>query len=125
FYSVIGGWAIAYIPKFVAGVFRGADAATVGAEFEAMLADPLVLLAWHSIFMIATIWFVARGISGGIEKAVSFMMPSLFILLVALVIYAVIEGDFAAGASFLFHPDFSKITPGVVLAAMGQAFFSA
>src|SRR5690606_33945908 len=52
-------------------------------------------------------------------------MPSLFILLVALVIYAAIEGDFAAGFNFLFHFDFSRITPAVVLAAMGQAFFSA
>lgn len=125
FYSVIGGWAIAYVPKFIAGTFRGADAAGVGAEFDALLADPVTLFAWHSIFMVATIWFVARGITGGIEKAVNFMMPSLFILLVALVIYAAIEGDFAAGFNFLFHFDFSRITPGVVLAAMGQAFFSA
>lgn len=125
FYSVIGGWATAYVPKFVAGTFRGADAAAVGAEFDAMLADPVTLFIWHTIFMIATVWFVARGISGGIEKAVNFMMPSLFILLVALVIYAAVEGDFAKGAWFLFHFDFSKITPAVVLAAMGQAFFSA
>jgi len=52
------------------------------------------------------------------------MMPALFIMLIGLVVYGMIEGDFSHAVRFLFAPDFSKITPGVALSAMGQAFFS-
>ena len=60
----------------------------------------------------------------GIEKAVKFLMPALFVMLVALVGYAAVAGDLARALDFLFQADFSKITPQVVLGAVGQAFFS-
>ena len=51
-------------------------------------------------------------------------MPLLFLLLVAFCINSFTLPGFREGVTFLFNPDFSAITPGVLLGAMGQAFFS-
>jgi NSS family neurotransmitter:Na+ symporter len=74
--------------------------------------------------MAITTFIVARGIKGGIELAVKILMPVFFVMLLLITITSGIIGDFAAGASFLLTPDFSKITPTVILSATGQAFFS-
>ncbi len=124
FYSVIGGWALAYIPKFMSGAVVSTDPDVVTAQFNALLASPGQLLIWHSLFMGLTVLVIARGIHAGIEQAVTILMPALFLLLVALVIYAGVTGDFTRAWSFLFAFDFSKITGAVVLNALGQAFFS-
>ncbi len=124
YYSVIAGWALSYIFRTASGVFTGANAELVNNTFTELVSDPERLLAWHSIFMIATMVVVARGVQNGLEKAVRYLMPSLFILLVVLMIYAMNSGYFLKGATFLFSPDFSKIDANAVLTAMGHAFFT-
>ncbi len=124
FYSVIAGWALAYVPKLALGHFRAASADQVAAEFSALLGSPGTLALLHGLFMVLTVSIVAVGLKRGIERAVRFMMPSLLLMLIALVLYAAIEGDMAQTVRFLFQADFSKINSGVVLQAIGQAFFS-
>lgn len=124
FFSVIGGWAIAYIFKTFSGTFTGMSAAEVGATFDDFLHSPLAMIRWHGVFMVCTIYIVARGIKAGIEQAVTIMMPALFLMLIALVIYGMFAGEFLQALDYLFHPDFSRLTPAVVLAAFGMAFFS-
>jgi len=124
FYSVVAGWAVAYLPKIASGAFTGADGEFVSAEFSRLTASPGRLAFWHAVFMAATVVIVGRGVQGGIEKAVRFLMPALFVMLILLVGYAAVEGDFSQAATFLFQADFSKIDADTVLAAIGQAFFS-
>lgn len=124
FFSVIAGWSIAYIIKTASGTFSGLTPTEVGAEFDDFLHRPAVLLGWHALFMVITVTIVARGIKGGIERAVKIMMPALFVMLVGLVVYGMFAGEFAEAVTYLFKPDFSKITPEVTLSAFGQAFFS-
>ncbi|MFQ5535769.1 MAG: sodium-dependent transporter [Sphingomonadales bacterium] len=124
YYAVIGGWTLDYAWLSVTGVLSGLDSAGSTAAFDSLLASPLRLVFWQSIFLTATVWIVARGLSGGIEKAVKFLMPLLFALLVILVAFALVVGDARAGLDFLFYPDFSRLSWGMVLAAVGQAFFS-
>ncbi len=124
FYSVIAGWTLAYVFRTAGGVFDGATATTVNRVFAALVADPERLLAWHTIFMGMTMIVVARGVRGGLERAVRFLMPALFVLLIVLVGYALNSGRFDEGLRFLFAPDFGRLTAAVVLAAVGQAFFS-
>jgi len=124
FFSVIAGWALAYIFKTASGTFVGMSGAEVAATFGEFLQSPGTLIAWHAVFMICTVFIVARGIKGGIEKAVTIMMPTLFVMLIGLVIYSMFAGEFLQALRFLFTPDFSKLTPAVTLAAVGQAFFS-
>ncbi|MBL4850893.1 MAG: sodium-dependent transporter [Gammaproteobacteria bacterium] len=124
YYSVIAGWAISYIFTTGAGTFTGADAASVGQHFDELTKSPLTLIFWHSIFMLMTMAVVVRGIEGGIEKAVRFLIPALFVLMIVMVLYAMTTSGFAQGLHFMFTPDFSKISTEGVLAAMGQAFFT-
>jgi len=124
YYSVIAGWALAYMFRVGAGTFSGADAEQVGAAFEGLLHSPEVLLAWHTIFMLMTMLVVARGVRSGLEAAVRFLMPLLFVLLAVMVGYAMSTGAFMEGVRFLFEPDFSKLTGTSILVAMGHAFFT-
>ncbi|MBV0933604.1 sodium-dependent transporter [Marinobacterium weihaiense] len=124
FYSVIGGWALAYVGKIASGVFTGADAATIGGAFEGMLASTGDLLLWHSIFMAVVVLIVGRGIRSGMEKAINTLMPLLFVLLFIMVGYATTTGKFGEAVSFMFSPDFSKLTTEGVLKALGHAAFT-
>jgi NSS family neurotransmitter:Na+ symporter len=124
FYYVVASWVLAYVVLSIEGAFSGIDAAGTSAIFAQLLNDPLRLSIWFGIFMAMTIFVVAGGIRSGLERAVRFLMPSLFALLVIMVLYAAIAGDFARGWHFLFRFDLSKITPAVILAAVGQAFFT-
>jgi NSS family neurotransmitter:Na+ symporter len=124
FYSVIAGWAVAYIYESGSGQFGGADVASVDATFNALISSPVRAGLWHSGFMLITVLVVARGVERGLERAVRVLMPALFGLLLVLLGYSMMEGDFRAGVHFLFEPRFDELSPGGVLEAMGQAFFT-
>ena len=124
YYSVIAGWAMAYIFKAGNGNFEGQAAGAINAQFDALLADPVTLAAWHATFMALTVVILIRGLRNGIERTVQVLMPLLFVLLLVLVGYAVVEGDMAAGLHFMFDFDVSGINGRVVLMAIGHAFFS-
>ncbi len=124
FYYVVASWVLAYIVLAIEGAFTASDADGTHRMFTALVTDPFRLSLWFAIFMGMTIFVVASGIRDGLERAVKFLMPSLFALLIVMVAYAAYVGDFARGFSFLFSFDPSKITPEVVLAAIGQAFFT-
>ncbi len=124
FYSVIAGWALAYVFRTAAGVFAGVTADGAASIFSGLVSDPERLLAWHTIFMVMTMVVVSRGVRSGLEKAVRILMPLLFLLLLLLVGYAMNSGKFAEGLAFLFTPDFSALSAGAVLTAMGHAFFT-
>ncbi|MEQ1637727.1 MAG: sodium-dependent transporter [Methylococcales bacterium] len=124
YYSVIAGWATAYVFKAFIGSFSGGDARDIKELFDNFTGSPLTLIFWHSLFMCATMWIVAQGVRHGLERAVRLLMPGLFVILMVLVGYAMTTGAYEQGLSFLFKPDFSKITGSAVLIAMGHAFFT-
>lgn len=124
FYAVIGGWALVYIGKAAIGVFVGADAEAIGGQFNNLLANPWELLLWHTVFMAIVVFIVGRGIRSGLEKAVNMLMPLLFVLLIVMVFYAMNSGSFGRAVSFMFSPDFSRLTAEGVLVALGHAAFT-
>ncbi|MFO7909074.1 sodium-dependent transporter [Vreelandella aquamarina] len=124
FYSVIGGWSLNYTLNAVTGTFTGQDADSIGDIFSNMLASPGTLLLWHSAFMLLVVGIVARGVTQGIESAVRSMMPALVILMLILAGYGMTTGHFGEALGFMFSPDWGALDGGVVLAAMGQAFFT-
>ncbi len=130
-YSVVGGWALVYVWYAVSGAFHVAVADPAQASvaikgiFSGLKASPAQLLLWHTVFMAMTVFIVARGVKAGLETAVTYLMPALFVLLVLLVGYAAVStGKIVEGAAFLFRPDFSKLTWDAVLVALGHAFFT-
>ncbi|MEM1175897.1 MAG: sodium-dependent transporter [Pseudomonadota bacterium] len=124
FYSVIGGWTLAYIPQGLTGAFTDATPESVGAIFGALVGSWWKLAICHTIFMALTVFVVARGVERGLEQAVRFMVPALLLILLIMLGYSITSGSFMKGVEFMFTPDFSKVTGDTVLAAMGQAFFT-
>ena len=124
FYSVIAGWTISYIFKSLTGSFVLITAAGSSAKFESFISDPEKLILWHTIFMILTCFIVSKGIKSGIEKAIKFLIPGLFIILLGLAIYSSTLEGFSDAMNYFFIIDFDKINSSVVLSAMSMAFFS-
>ncbi|MGR8921411.1 MAG: sodium-dependent transporter [Gammaproteobacteria bacterium] len=124
FYSVVAGWSLAYVFYTAGGVFEGTTIHGSEATFGKLTGSALELLVWHTAFMGMTMFVVARGVSGGLERAVKFLTPALFGILILMVLYAMVTGDVGAALRYLLEPDFSKLDGGSVLAALGQAFFS-
>ena len=124
YYSVVAGWALAYVVETATGTFSGVSSEQAGEVFNNLISNPRRLLFWHSVFVFLTMVVVVRGVSKGLETAVRILMPALFILIFIMIGYAMLYGDFIESLKFLFAPDFTKLSPEVVLKAMGQAFFS-
>jgi len=124
FYSVVAGWTLEYIFQAGSGNFLTATDGEIGEIFDSLLRDPGQLLVMHTLFMALTVVVVAMGVRSGLERAVKFLMPALFILLLIMVGYAMSTDGFQEGLYYLFHPDWSKLSGEGFLVALGQAFFS-
>ncbi|VAV90427.1 Sodium-dependent transporter, SNF family [hydrothermal vent metagenome] len=124
FYSVVAGWTLDYALGMGIGTFNNLEKGASATMFQDLLASPVKLILWMTVAIGITVAIVARGLKNGLETTVKILMPALFVILIVLVLYASITGDFARSFAFMFEPDFSKITPKLVLMAAGQAFFS-
>ena len=124
FYSVIAGWTISYIIKSLTGSFTLITAAGSSAKFQTFISDPEKLILWHTIFMILTCYIVSKGVKSGIEKAIKFLIPGLFLILIGLAVYASTFPGFSEVMMYFFVADFDKVNSSVVLSAMSMAFFS-
>ncbi len=122
FYPVVGGWAVAYIFKSVSGLLAAPD--MIGGVFDGFVTASVEPLIWTAVFLIMNMVIVGKGVAGGIETAGKFLMPILFIILIVIAGYGFTLPNAIEGVKFLFIPDFSKVTGGTFLAALGQAFFS-
>jgi len=122
FYPVVGGWSLAYVGKVFTGLLSAPDA--IGTTFDSFITNPFVPLMWMVGYLVLNIMIVVKGISTGIEKAGKVLMPLLFGILIAISIKGLTLPGAMAGMEFLFKPNFSVVNPSVVLAALGQAFFS-
>lgn len=124
YYSVIAGKTIHYVMKILTGLLWDLDIAAAEETINSLNGSVFSLTFWHSVFMFLTMYIVMKGVNEGIEKAVEFLMPGLFLILMVLVLYAMFSDGFGQGMSFMFSPDFSQLSTGTVLVAMGQAFFT-
>jgi NSS family neurotransmitter:Na+ symporter len=124
YYTVLSGWTLDYFVKAATGSFEGVDAAATSSMFSGLLANPWVLMFWNTVVHILIIIVIRQGVQSGLERAVKILMPALFGAIVVMVIYGVFAGDMTSTLKFLLEPDFSKITFGTLMRAIGQAFFS-
>ena len=124
YYSVVGGWSIDYLWRSLTVGFHVDEVGAVSSAFGAFIARPWAPLACHTLFLGGCAWIVSAGVKSGIEKFNKITMPLLFVLIVLIMVYSVSLPGAKAGVEYLVRPDFSKITPSAVAAAMGQSFFS-
>lgn len=124
FYSVIGGWTLAYtVGSALSGLPVG-DAQAVQARYDALLASPGRMSAYHALFLALAAAVVARGVSRGIEAASKLLMPLLVVLVAGLALYSALQGDLRAALRFLFALDLERFTAHAALEALGLGFFS-
>lgn len=122
FYSVVAGWTLHYtIESFANNLTAGQDFSAV---FNSFVTNPWKPIAFQLVFLLMTHFVVSRGVESGIERFSKVMMPVLLVIIVVLMCFSLTMPGAGEGLRFLLRPDFSKVTTGVVLSAMGQAFFS-
>lgn len=131
FYSVIGGWVLYYIFEHARGLASNIFQSDLGGipsdtkgHFGSFISNAWHPIFWHLLFMLGTAWIVLKGVAAGIEKYSKIMMPCLFLLLIVVLIRSVTLNGSEAGITYYIKPDFSKITPEAIIAAVGQVFFS-
>ena len=123
FYSDVAGWVYAYIFKAISGEISTTDPKVAAEVFGKLVSNPLSSLLWQWVVLGVTGSIIMLGVSKGIEAVARKLMPLLFILLLVLCVRSLTLPGAMQGLAFLFSPDFAKITPVVVLTAMGLAFF--
>ncbi|MBN2405690.1 MAG: sodium-dependent transporter [Coriobacteriia bacterium] len=123
FYTDVAGWVYSYAFKSLTGGFSqvgATETADVFAKYVGSVAGPLV---WQWIVLATISVIIIAGVTKGIERMTKTLLPILLVLLLICDIRALTLPGAFAGVEYLFRPDFTKITAGVVLAALGLAFF--
>lgn len=121
FYAVVGGWVMYYALQFLHG--NGLSLADAG-YFAAFTAEPVVPAVCTLIFIALTAGIILRGVRRGIEKTTRILMPVLLVMLVALAVYCICMPGGFDGLWYFLYPDFSQFSADLVVAALGQMFFT-
>lgn len=134
FYMVVAGWTLEYFWQSLTG---GLYTPVAGCE----TADDPLQFSFHNhmkdyitgswrplivtyVMILLNFVILMKGVQKGIEKMSNIMMPVLFLLLVGFACVAMTFPKAFEGLAYFLHPDFSKITPAVMINALGQSFFS-
>lgn len=130
YYSAVAGWVYSYVPKAISGDFSSVSGMSNEAalkftsdKFTESISGVYSPIFWQAVVIIVVSVVLIAGIKKGIEKATKFLMPLFLVLILVCDIRSLSLSKAGEGLSFLFHPDFSKITPLVLVTAMGLAFF--
>lgn len=121
YYCVIGGWVTKYIEVFAVGQMENASNDSFFSVFISKTGEPIF---WASVFIILTAVIVMLGVQKGIEKASKILMPVLVVLSVIIAIYGLTVDGAIDGLIYYIKPDFSKLSVGTFIAALGQLFYS-
>ncbi|KXG44155.1 hypothetical protein U473_09180 [Tepidibacillus decaturensis] len=124
FYTMVGGWSIFYMFAAIKGDFTGLTPDQFGQYFGSFISQSFQPIIFQIIFLLLTVFIAVRGVEKGIEKSNKILMPLLTLLLVILMFRSLTLPGATKGLDFLFNFDLSKLTPLMILAALGQAFFS-
>lgn len=125
YYAVIAGWLMGYWAAAMEGGLSFLQSPQLAHEhFENSISSFSFSYIWPQCFLLLSGFVVMAGVRSGLERASKSLMPILFILLVSLVIWATYGSDIKPIVSAMFYPDWSRLTPTAVLAALGHSFFT-
>lgn len=122
YYCVIGGWVTKYMVGYL--VEGPAALADGGDFFSSFIASGSESMAFMLVFMALTYLVVALGVNKGIEKSNLVMMPLLIVMAAAVAIYALTLPGAVDGLAFYLVPDLTKLSPELIISALGQTFFT-
>ena len=123
FYTEVAAWVFAYIIKSLSGALLSTNPEVTSQAFTALVTNPTQSLVWQWVVLGWVAVIIAAGVSKGIEAMTKRLMPLLFLLLLAIGIRGLTLPGASEGLAFVFRPDFSAVTWGTVLVAMGLSFF--
>lgn len=123
YYAVVSGWCLEYIYGSATSQI-GTDRVAIGQYFDDFAADPVRPVLWTVAFLLITHFVIVRGVRNGIERASKVLMPTLFILLLVIVVASCMLPGAEKGITFLFQPDLDKVNGDMFLGALGQSFYS-
>lgn len=124
YYCIVGGWVLKYIQVYLAGAQFGAGEMAYENYFVNFISKPVEPLLWGALFLAMCVYVVVRGVSKGIEKVSRFLMPCLFLILLAIVIRSVTLPGAGEGLRYLFTVRPGTVNGNTLVGALGQAFFS-
>ena len=124
FYFVVAGWSLEFVYQSLFSSFQGVSGDVIAHNFDIFRYDTYRPYLWIVVFVLLTAGVLYAGVEKGIEKWSKVLMPMLFAIILYLCVYAIFLPNSIEGYRFYFDTDFSKITPSVIIAALGQAFFS-
>lgn len=124
FYSVVAGWIVEYLFQSLIGGLNGHTPQEYSDIFNSLVGSPWRSLLWTYLFLGANFLILRKGIQKGIERISNILMPVLFLLLLVFCVNSLLLPCAGEGLKFLFVPDFSQVSPSMMVGAMGQAFFS-
>ncbi len=124
YYAIIAGWSLDFIYESAAGNMMNHTPESLSTAFHAFISSGMKPIMWTLLFLVLSCGILVFGVTKGIEKANKILMPLMVIILVGMVVNSVTLSGWSEGVNFLFEPDFSKLTWGVALKALGQSFFS-
>lgn len=124
FYSTIGGWCVAYAVDAATGGGVITDMKLLGEYFNSFVSDPWMSIFYQLVFMLMTAGVVIFGVQKGIERLAKYLMPTLFILMIVLIIRGLTLPGAWAGVEFMFSFDWDNFNADSIFNAMGFCFFS-
>lgn len=117
FYTVVSGWILYYFFSFLTG-----NSANLG--FVSMISNPGLNMFYMGVVVALGFLVLSFNLQGGLERVTKYMMVALLLLMIVLASNSATLPGAKEGLTFYLLPDFSKITPSVIVAAMNQAFFT-
>ena len=124
FYFVVTGWCVDYLYEAATNAYIGMGSDELLQHFNTNMANTPKIIICSIIPVLLTsaiLWF---GVSKGIERLSKILMPLLLIMMSLMVVRVLMLDGSGVGLRFFFKPDFSQITPSVIMTAAGQCFFS-
>lgn len=123
YYAVVSGWCLQYVYASFFGELTG-NADFVNHYFAEFSSDPWRPVIWTLAILVITCLVIVNGVRSGIERTSKMLMPTLFILLLVIVVASCLLPGGERGMEFLFKPDFTKLDSDAFLGALGQSFYS-
>lgn len=124
YYSIVGGWIMKYISVYVSGAHFGGGASAYQDYFVNFISEPLEPILWGFAFLVLCVLIILKGVAEGIEKISKILIPALFILLIGTALRSITLPGAMEGVKFMLQVDVSTFSTDMLVAAVGQAFFS-
>ena len=124
YYMMLLAWILGYFVMIASGAMAGGSPGEIQSAFEGFVSRPLPVLGYDLLLVVAIGVVVGRGLRNGVERVAKLAMPVLFAMLLLLMVRSLTFPGAGEGLAWYLKPDFSKLNGEVVLAALGQAFYS-